>query len=72
MMMVWTNDDRAPTDDEVRTSTGLCWSEWMGILDRWDGDKSQSQALVNYLVQRHHVHYTWARVISLCYMLERI
>jgi hypothetical protein len=72
MMMVWTNDDEAPTDDEVRTGTGLCWSEWMNVLDRWDGDKTQSRSIVNYLVQQHHVHYSWARVIALCYLLERI
>jgi hypothetical protein len=71
MIMVWTNDDRAPTDDEVRTGTGLRRSEWMALLDRWDGDKAHLRPLVSYLVQRHHVHRTWAQVIALCYLLER-
>lgn len=70
-MMVWTSEEHAHTDDEVRTGTGMRWAEWRRVLDRWEGNKTQLRPIVSYLVNQHHVHHTWAQVIALYYLIER-
>ena len=71
-MTIWISGENAPSYEDVRTGTGMRWSEWRRVLDRWDGDKAHLRPMVSYLVNQHQVHHTWAQVIALYYLVEHL
>ena len=55
------------TDRQVRDATGKTWREWCELLNAWGGKTEHLTAVVQYLVEQHHLRRLWAQMIAVYY-----
>jgi hypothetical protein len=65
-------DDGTASSNSVRLKTGKSLSEWLTVLDAWQGDKRKLNALTRHLKEHHRLEYDWAQFIALHYLFKRL
>jgi hypothetical protein len=62
----------AISDEQIRGNTGKGWTEWLSVLDNWNGEKKSFVAIADHLVKHYNVRRLWAQAIAVYYHWERI
>jgi hypothetical protein len=63
---------RGISDRDVRASTGRCWTEWLKLIDDWNGTRQSFTAIARRLMKQYRLNYYWAQAVAVQYIWKRV
>jgi hypothetical protein len=63
---------RSISDRVVRASTGKNWTEWLEIIDKWNGKTQSFTTITKSLRKQYQLNYYWAQAVAVHYVWKRV